>query len=167
MAVVVNPIRRDHPFVDLDRNGQLDIGGNDGAPIEQRLLEGGECLACAEAAIAQTVHHLDQAVIAQRLQLADRQTRCLQIHLGIALRADPVEQLVGEVGDVHQLGPRPFQRRPELGHEMAHSSLAAGDAVDQERPHEAPPQPGAEAHRVVDLGGRGHAIVHQPEGLTP
>ena len=85
----------------------------------------------------------------------------------VRLRDEPIEQLVGELGDVGQLRPRPGQRRAELGHEVTHAGLAAGDPVGEERPHEAPAQPGAEADGVVDLLDRGHAVVDQPERLAP
>ena len=142
VPVVVDPIRRDDAIVNLDWYRQVDVGGDEVATIEERLLEICERLACGEASVAQAVHHLDQAVVAERLELADRQPWRLQVDLIVALRADPVEQLVGELGDVHQLRPRPLQCRPELSHEMAHSGFAPGNAVDQERAHEAPAQPG-------------------------
>ena len=50
---------------------------------------------------------------------------------------------------------------------MAHSRFTAGDAVDQERAHEAPSQTGAETYRIVDLCRRGYTVVDQPQGLAP
>ena len=80
---------------------------------------------------------------------------------------DLLEQLVGQLGHVRQLRPRPLQRRPELGHEVAHALLAAGDPVGHERPHERPPQARPEAHRVVDLRRGRDVVIHQPQRLAP
>ena len=96
-------------------------------------------------------------------ELADR----LAAGLRVGLVDEAVEQLVGQLGHVHQLRPRPLQRRAELRHEVPHACLAAGDPVGEERSHEAPPQPGAEADRVVDLRHGRDAVVHQPQRLTP
>ena len=167
VAVVVDPLVRNHPLVHLDRLRQIDVLGDSIAAIEESLLEVGQCLAGSEPPVAQAMHDLDEAVVAQGLELADRHPRSLQLHLRVALLADRVEQLVGQLGDVHQLGPRPLQRRPELGHEVAHARLPTGDPVDQERAHEAPAQAGAETHRIVDLGCCGDSVVDEPQGLPP
>jgi hypothetical protein len=112
---------------------------------------------------AEGLQHRHQAVVPLGLELAHRSPG----RLGIGLGDEPVEQVVGQLGDVDQLRPRPLQGGPELGHEVAHAGLAAGDAVGEERPHEAPSQPGAEADGVVDLGHGRDAVVHQPERLAP
>ena len=87
--------------------------------------------------------------------------------LGIRLVGDGVDQLVGELGDVHQLRPRPRERLTELGDEVAHAGLAAGDPVGLEQAHLRPAQTEAVADRVVDLFGGGDAVVDHPERFTP
>ena len=50
---------------------------------------------------------------------------------------------------------------------MAHPRFAAREAVDQERPHEAPAQAGAVADGVVDLLRGGDPVLDEPQGLAP
>ena len=83
------------------------------------------------------------------------------------MRNDGVDELLVEIGDIHQLGPRPLQRGSELGKEVLHSGLAASDAVHEERAHETPAQTGAETDCIVDLLSGGDAIVDEPQGLSP
>ena len=132
-------------------------------PLEQHAVVALDDGAGAVAHRAQALHHRDQAVVAQHLELSDRAAGSLLV----GLPDEAVEQLVGQLRNVHQLGPRPLQGRAELGHEVTHAGLTPGDAIGEERPHEAPAQPGAEADRVVDLLDRGDAIVHEPERLPP
>ena len=129
----------------------------------QPLLVLGEHLAGADADALQSADHGDEAVVPQCLELADRST----LGLLVGLHDEPVEQLVGELGDVGQPGPRPLQRRAELGHEVAHARFPTGHPVDEEGPHRAPAQAGAEADGVVDLADRGDAAVDQPQRLAP
>src|SRR3546814_18434207 len=79
--------------------------------------------------------------------------------LRIGLGGDEVDQLVGEVGHVGQLGPGPLQAGPELRHEVAHAGLAAGDAVGLEDAHLRPAQAEDIADRVVDLSRGGDAEI--------
>ena len=117
----------------------------------------------ASSLAAQRLQDGHEAVVAQALELAHGAARRLLVGLG----DDAVEQLVGQLRHVGQLRPRPLQRRPELGHEVPHAALAAGDPVGEERAHERPAQPGAVADRVVDLPDRRDAVVHEPERLAP
>ncbi len=85
----------------------------------------------------------------------------------VGLRRHPVEQLVRQLRDVHELRPRPLQRRPELREEVPHPRLAARDPVREERAHEGPAEPRPVADRVVDLGDGRDLVVHEPERLAP
>ena len=120
-------------------------------------------LAGAEPDVREAAHHGDEAVVAQCLELTDRAAGGLLV----GLDDEAVEQLVGELGHVGELAPRPLQCRAELGDEVAHARLAAGHPVDEERPHRAPPQAGAEADGVVDLAHGRHAVVDEPQRLAP
>ena len=112
---------------------------------------------------AQGLQHAHEAVVAQPLELGDRAPAGLLVRL----RLEPVEELVRHLWHVGQLRPRPLKRRPELRHEVPHPVLAAGDAVDLERPHDRPAEARAEADRIVDLLDRCHPVVDEPERLAP
>ncbi len=112
---------------------------------------------------AKRLHDGDQVVVANALQLADR----VAVRLRVRLRHDLVDERAVELRHVHELGPRPFQRRAELVHEMAHARLAAGDAVGHEGAHLRPAQTEGIADDVVDLLGRGDVVVHEPKRFAP
>ena len=59
----------------------------------------GDDLAGAEADVREAAHHGDEAVVAERLELADRPAGGLLVGLG----DEAVEQLVGQLGDVGEL----------------------------------------------------------------
>ena len=164
VAVIVDPVGRDRRPVEAQGLGEVD--GVDVGLAEARVVEPRrvllEDLPGTPVVRLQALHHRDQAVVAQPLQLADRAAA----RLLVGLRHDLVEQLVGQLGRL-QLGPGQLQGRAELGHEVAHALLAAGDAVDQEIAHERPAQPGAEADRVVELLGGRHVLVDQVQRLAP
>ena len=101
--------------------------------------------------------------IADTLQLTDR----IGARLRVGLACDQVHQLVSELGHVGQLRPGPLQAGAELRHEVLHPRLAARDAVGLEQAHLAPPQAKAHADRLVDLFGRGDAVLDQPQRLAP
>ena len=85
----------------------------------------------------------------------------------IGLGLEPVDEFVGELGNVHQFGPRPRQRRTELTDEVTEAALAACDAVRLEKAHLRPPKTEAVPHDIVDLLGGGDTVVHEPERLAP
>jgi hypothetical protein len=120
-------------------------------------------LARAIPASAKSLQDRDEIVVAQALELTDREA----IRLRVRLRSDLLDQLARQLGDVRELRPWPLERGAELREKVPHSVLAARDPVGQERAHLRPPQAGAEADRVVDLGGGGHVVVHEPERLAP
>src|SRR3546814_4084821 len=68
--------------------------------------------------------------------------------LRIGLRRDEIDQRLGEVRHVGQLGPGPLQAGSELRHEMAHAGLAAGDAVGLEEAHLRPAQADRKSTRL-------------------
>ena len=119
--------------------------------------------ALALVLLRQRIHDRHQIVVADALELADRQA----VRLLVRLIGDQVDQLVVELRHVHQLGPRPFQRRTELRHEVAHAGLAAGDAVDLEHAHLRPAQAEGVAHDVVEFFDGGDAVLDQPQRLAP
>ena len=163
VPVVVDPLGGDAALVEAQRSRDVDIGFGAAAAIEQLALVVVQHFTGAVADRAQALHDCDQAVVAQHFQFADGRVASLQVRL----IDNAVQQLVGQVGNIHQLRPRPLEGRAELGHEVAHAGLAAGDAVHQERPHETPAQARPEADRVIDLFGRCDAVVHQPQRLAP
>ena len=61
----------------------------------------------------------------------------------------------------------PRERRPELGHEMAHARLAAGDPVGLEQAHLGPAQAEGIADHVVEGLDVADVVLDQPEGLAP
>ena len=161
VAVVVGPVGGDHALHRHDWAVSRELRCR--TATEERLFEIRERATRAVVVSAQALHDRDEAVVAQRFEFANRGGA----RLGIRLRTDRVEQFIGELRHVHELRPRPLERRAELGHEVAHARLAAGDAIDEERAHERPAQSRAETHRVVDLLGGGDAVVDEPQGLAP
>ena len=87
--------------------------------------------------------------------------------LRVRLVGDLLDQRVVEVRHVHQLRPRPLQRRAELGEEVPHPRLAAGDAVGLEQAHLRPAQPEGVADDVVDLLDGRDVVVDEPQRLAP
>ena len=87
--------------------------------------------------------------------------------LRIRLPRDQIDQLIGELGHIHQLGPWPCEARPELREEMAHPRLAARDAIGLEQAHLRPAQAKPHADRLIDFFGRGDAVLDQPQRLAP
>ncbi len=63
---------------------------------------------------------------------------------------DLVDQFVGQIDDIHQLGPGPGQAGAELGDEMAHAGFAAGDAIGFEHAHLRPAHAEGIADHVVE-----------------
>ena len=166
-AVTVVPRDGDVPVVALDagrpelRAGPRSTDGNR-SPPQARLVVSND-LTRGETDRAQRLHDRDEALVAPRFELADRAATSMLV----GLLDDAVDQFLGELGNVGQLRPRPFEGRTELGQEVAHPGLATGDAVDEKRTHRAPAQSGAEPDGIVDLAHRGYPIVDEPEGLAP
>src|SRR6218665_2865239 len=79
---------------------------------------------------------------------------------------DALDQRLGQRWR-HQFGPRQFQRRTELLHEVPHAGIATGERVRQERAHERPADASAKADRIVDLAGRCNTFVDQMQRLAP
>ena len=72
-----------------------------------------------------------------------------------------------QLGHVGELGPGPLECWAELLEEMRHPGLAAGEPVGLEQPHLRPAQAEALGDRLVDLPGRGDAVMDQPERFAP
>ena len=120
-------------------------------------------LARAPVALLQRAQKAHQIAIPDTFQLADR----MMPRLRVRLPRDQIDQRVGELGHIGQPGPGPCQGRPELLHEMPHPGLAPRHAVGFEQPHLPPAQAKPHADRLVDLFGRGNALLHQPQSLAP
>ena len=151
VPVVVDPLRRNASHRTCARGAQ------------QPSLPGCEGRAGGRFLGAEGLQEPDEHPVPQPLELARREPARLCVRLG----GDRFHQLVGQLGNVGQVRPRPLERRPELAEEVAHSLLAAGDAVGEEGAHERPAQAGAVADRVVDLLDRRDPVVHEPERLAP
>ena len=87
--------------------------------------------------------------------------------LRIRLRSYHVDQLIGELRNIHQLRPRPGQRQPELRDEVLHACFAACNPVGLKKPHLSPAQPEAITNGIVNLLGRRHPVFDEPQRLAP
>ncbi len=108
------------------------------------------------------LQHRQQAIITIALQGRDAvaaQLRARAVH-------HVVDQLLGQLRR-WQVSPRQLQRRAELGHEVPHAGIAAGQGVGQERAHERPAQAGTETDRIVDFSGGRYPVVDQVQGFAP
>ena len=117
----------------------------------------------ADVVHTKRLQHADEAIVSETLELANR----APVRLRVGLALERCEQLVGQLGDVGQLRPRPLERRTELVHEMTHALVAPSDPVQQECAHDRPSQARAEANRVVDLLDGRDPVVDEPERFSP
>ena len=124
---------------------------------------GRDRLPCPGAKALQRPQQRHQIVVPCPLQLADRAA----LGLGVGLAGDALQKGIRKFGDIGQLGPGPFQRGAELGEEMAHARVAAGDPVGLKKPHLRPSQAEAVADGVVDLARRRDTVMDEPKRLAP
>ena len=158
VAVVVDPLGRH-----LAPPGREQRGTRVGRlPLGQGPRMRRDDRARAVVLLTQRREHRHETIVALAFELADRDTA----RLVVGLRRDAIDQVGGEFRRL-EMRPGKLQGRPELRQEVAHAGLAAREPIDQERAHEAPAQARSVADRVVDLLGRGDAVVDEPERLAP
>ena len=166
VTVIVCPVERNGAPDGEDRlTDILEIirpRSKDGARAQGALLRV-QHLARAPFLHLQRAHHRNKVLIPLRQHLIDTHVT----RLGVGLSGDEVDKLIVELGHVHQLGPRPFERRAELRHEMPHARLAPGGAVGVEQAHLRPSNAKPHADCFIDLLGGGDAVLHQPQRLAP
>ena len=157
VVVAIDPVRRHLALQRDHRLHQVRHLGRNGFLVRVQHF------AYGTAALLEAAHHADQVAIAQAFQLRDRHVPRLRVRLA----CDHVDQFVGQLRHVHQLGPGPFQRRAELADEMLHPRRATGHAIGFKEPHLPPAQAKAHADRIVDFLGRRDTVLDQPQRLAP
>ena len=161
VAVIVGPIQWHRPMQGPDRLGQ--VGLVQIWQCSNGAVMGVQQGACAPILRLERAHHAHQVVIADAFQIADG----MHARLGIRLICDQVDQFVREIWYVHKFGPGPFQRRAELGHEMAHSSFATSHAIGFKQAHLRPADTKPIADGIINFLGRGDPVFDQPQRFAP
>ena len=105
----------------------------------------------------------NQVVIANTFQITWGQA----IGLYFALIAYLVDEVVGQIGHIHELGPGPFQAGAEHGQHGAHAAFATGEMKGLHGAHLRPPETGAVGDRGIDFCCGRDFVVQQPKRLTP